>query len=82
MASDHRPVRAPARILSGVVEEYVSSGAPVASRLLVERERFDVSTSTVRAELAELERLGFLTTRTPRRRVPTEAATASTPTPS
>jgi heat-inducible transcriptional repressor len=62
------------RILSGVVEEYVSSGAPVASRLLVERERFDVSTSTVRAELAELERLGFLThPHTSAGRVPTEA---------
>ncbi len=62
------------RILSGVVEEYVATGAPVGSRLLVERVRFGVSTSTVRAELAELERLGFLThPHTSAGRVPTQA---------
>ena len=61
-------------ILSRVVEEYVATGIPVGSRLLVERAGFDVSSSTVRAELAELERIGLLThPHTSAGRVPTEA---------
>ena len=47
---------------------------PVGSKTLVERAGFDVSPSTVRAELAELERLGLLThPHTSAGRVPTEA---------
>jgi heat-inducible transcriptional repressor len=62
------------QILSGVVEEYVATRAPVGSRLLVERARFELSSSTIRAELAELERLGFLThPHTSAGRVPTES---------
>ena len=54
-----RAHRAPAaRILRGVVEEYVATGQPVGSKTLVERAGLDVSPSTVRSELAELERLG------------------------
>ena len=49
------------RILRGVVEEYVATGEPVGSKHLVERTGMRVSASTVRAELAELERLGVLT---------------------
>src|SRR5579863_6306006 len=61
-------------ILSGVVEEYVATRAPVGSRLLWTRAGVDVSTSTIRAELAELERLGFLShPHTSAGRVPTEA---------
>jgi heat-inducible transcriptional repressor len=61
-------------ILTRVVEEYVASSVPVGSKLLVERAGFEVSTSTVRAELAELERLGLLThPHTSAGRVPTEA---------
>ena len=61
-------------ILTRVVEEYVATSAPVGSKLLVERSWFAVSTSTVRAELAELERLGLLThPHTSAGRVPTEA---------
>jgi heat-inducible transcriptional repressor len=61
-------------ILTRVVEEYVATSAPVGSKLLVERAGFGVSTSTVRAELAELERLGLLThPHTSAGRVPTEA---------
>ena len=47
-------------ILRLVVEEYVATGQPVASRALVERAGLDVSTSTIRSELAELERRGLL----------------------
>src|SRR3954453_22501466 len=48
-------------ILLRVVEEYVATGEPVGSKNLVERSRMRVSPATVRAELAELERLGLLT---------------------
>src|SRR3990172_3219614 len=48
-------------ILRRVVEEYVATGQPVGSKVLVERSRMDVSPSTVRTELAELEGLGLLT---------------------
>ena len=47
-------------ILRRVVEEYVATGQPVGSKTLVERAGLDVSSSTVRNELAELERLGLL----------------------
>jgi heat-inducible transcriptional repressor len=61
-------------ILRRVVEEYVESGQPVGSRNLVARAAMTVSPSTVRSELAELERLGLLThPHTSAGRVPTEA---------
>ncbi len=61
-------------ILARVVEEYVATSAPVGSRLLVDRLGLAVSASTVRAELAELERIGLLThPHTSAGRVPTEA---------
>src|SRR5215203_206147 len=61
-------------ILRRVVEEYVESGQPVGSKNLVARAGMSVSASTVRAELAELERLGLLThPHTSAGRVPTEA---------
>ena len=47
-------------ILRLVVEEYVATGQPVGSRALVERSGLQVSSSTVRGELAELETLGLL----------------------
>ena len=50
-----------AEILRRVVEEYVESGEPVGSKNLVARAGMTVSPSTVRAELAELERFGLLT---------------------
>src|SRR6476661_1890338 len=61
-------------ILIRVVEEYVATGQPVGSKNLVERAGMRVSSSTVRNELAELERLGLLThPHTSAGRVPTEA---------
>ncbi|HEY4346565.1 MAG TPA: heat-inducible transcriptional repressor HrcA [Gaiellaceae bacterium] len=61
-------------VLARVVEEYVATSVPVGSRSLVERAGFAVSASTVRAELAELERIGLLThPHTSAGRVPTEA---------
>src|ERR687883_591484 len=61
-------------ILRRVVEEYVSTGQPVGSKTLVERAGLDVSSSTVRNELADLEALGLLThPHTSAGRVPTES---------
>jgi heat-inducible transcriptional repressor len=61
-------------LLRRLVEDYVESGQPVGSKTLVERGSLAVSTSTVRGELAELERLGLLThPHTSAGRVPTEA---------
>ncbi|HUZ81809.1 MAG TPA: heat-inducible transcriptional repressor HrcA [Gaiellaceae bacterium] len=60
-------------ILRLVVEEYVATGQPVGSKTLVERAGLGVSPSTVRYELAELERIGLLThPHTSAGRVPTE----------
>lgn len=60
-------------ILRRLVEEYVATGQPVGSKALVERSGIDVSSSTVRNELAELESLGLLThPHTSAGRVPTE----------
>jgi heat-inducible transcriptional repressor len=61
-------------ILRRVIEEYVASGQPVGSRVLVERAGFGFSASTVRNELAELEALGLLThPHTSAGRTPTES---------
>jgi heat-inducible transcriptional repressor len=60
-------------ILRLVVEEYVASGQPVGSKSLVDHSGLELSSSTVRSELAELEGLGLLThPHTSAGRVPTE----------
>jgi heat-inducible transcriptional repressor len=60
-------------ILRSVVEEYVATGLPVGSKTLVERGGMNVSSSTVRSELAELELRGLLThPHTSAGRVPTD----------
>ena len=61
-------------ILARVVEEYVATGTPVGSKTLVARAGLDVSSSTVRYELAVLEEQGLLThPHTSAGRVPTDA---------
>ena len=61
-------------ILRSVVEEYVATGQPVGSRSIVERAGLEVSSSTVRSELSELEAIGLLThPHTSAGRVPTES---------
>lgn len=61
-------------ILRRVVEEHVATGQPVGSKMVVERAGMQVSSSTVRSELAELEILGLLThPHTSAGRVPTES---------
>src|SRR6185437_3776596 len=62
------------QLLFRVVEEHVATRQPVGSKTLVERAGLPVSSSTVRAELADLERRGLLThPHTSAGRVPTEA---------
>src|SRR6266516_5008702 len=59
--------------LSPRQRELLATGQPVGSRNLVERAGLDVSTSTVRNELAELEARGLLThPHTSAGRIPTE----------
>ena len=50
-----------AAILSMVVDEYVQTAEPVSSKALVDRRRLEVSTATIRNELARLEAEGFVT---------------------
>lgn len=60
-------------ILVRVVQEYVETGAPVGSKTLLQRTALDVSSSTVRFELAQLEELGLLShPHTSAGRVPTD----------
>lgn len=47
-----------ARILAAIVEQYAEVASPVGSQLLARV--FNVSSATIRAEMAELERLGFI----------------------
>ena len=49
------------KILRLVVDDYISSAQPVSSKSLTEKYLTDVSSATVRSELAQLEELGFLT---------------------
>ncbi|MBQ9513393.1 MAG: heat-inducible transcription repressor HrcA [Clostridia bacterium] len=49
------------KILHCVVDEYITSAQPVSSKNITENYMKDVSSATVRSELAQLEELGFLT---------------------
>src|SRR6187401_1937457 len=75
MTPSSDPVLTPRQeeILVRVVEEYVATGAPVGSKTLVQRAAMDVSSSTVRYELAMLEEQGLLShPHTSAGRVPTD----------
>lgn len=50
-----------AAILSMVIDEYVQTAEPVSSKALVDRRRLEVSTATIRNELARLEAEGYVT---------------------
>lgn len=47
-------------ILSAIVENYVRSAEPVGSRTLSKNQDFQLSSATIRNEMADLEELGFL----------------------
>ncbi len=58
-------------ILSAIVEQYAEVASPVGSSLLAKV--FDVSSATIRTEMAELERMGYITQpHTSAGRVPTD----------
>ena len=59
------------KILSAVVEQYAEVASPVGSSLLAKA--FNVSSATIRAEMAELEHLGYITQpHTSAGRIPTD----------
>ena len=61
------------KILQAVIDEYVNSAEPVSSATLVEKYNLNYSSATVRNELAELEKNGYLDkTHTSSGRVPSE----------
>lgn len=61
------------RILQAVIDEYVNTAEPVSSAALVEKYGLNYSSATVRNELAELEKNGYLDkTHTSSGRVPSE----------
>ena len=48
------------KILTAVIEEYISSAEPVGSKLLAAKAGLKVSSATIRNELAELTNMGYL----------------------
>ncbi|MHB1389862.1 MAG: heat-inducible transcriptional repressor HrcA [Thermoleophilia bacterium] len=63
-----------AKIIAAVIEHYVSTGRPVGSRYLFDEGGFGVAPSTLRTELARLERMGYLShPHTSAGRVPTDS---------
>lgn len=49
------------KILQIVVDEYINTAVPVSSKSITEKHLTDISSATVRNELASLEELGYLT---------------------
>ena len=48
------------RILRAVIENYISTAEPVGSKTVAELAGLDVSSATIRNEMADLEKLGYL----------------------
>jgi transcriptional regulator of heat shock response len=48
------------KVLAAIVEIYTESALPVGSQVLLERHNFDVSSATLRNDMAQLENEGFL----------------------
>ena len=47
-------------VLHAIVDDYVSTNEPVGSKSLIERHNFQVSSATLRNDMAELEHLGLI----------------------
>ncbi len=61
-------------ILSAIISAYIETGEPVGSKTLLVRENLGVSPATIRNEMSELERLGYLKkTHTSSGRVPSNS---------
>ena len=48
------------KILAAIVEQYIETGEPVGSKALLDRLDVSVSSATIRNEMSELSRLGFI----------------------
>ena len=48
------------QILKAIIDEYILSASPVGSRSISKREGFNLSSATIRNEMADLEDLGYL----------------------
>lgn len=61
------------RILQAIIEDYVRFAEPIASKIIVERYELDLSSATIRNEMAALEELGLIEkTHTSSGRVPSD----------
>ena len=47
-------------ILQAIIEEYIQTADPVSPKAIVEKYQIDCSSATVRNEMAELEKKGYL----------------------
>lgn len=47
-------------ILKAIVDDYISTAEPIGSKMLLERNSFNVSSATIRGEMAALEESGYL----------------------
>ena len=47
-------------ILKAIVDDYISTAEPIGSKTLLERNNFNLSSATIRGEMAELEENGYL----------------------
>lgn len=48
------------QILQAIIEEYISTAEPVSSGTLVQKYNLDYSSATIRNEMADLEKSGYL----------------------
>lgn len=63
------------KILYTIIKEHIKTGAPVGSGILVEKYKLNISTATVRNEMADLENEGYIVQpHTSAGRIPTETA--------
>ena len=61
------------RVLQAIVEEYINTAEPVSSNALTYNHGLDYSSATIRNEMAELEKNGYLDkTHTSSGRIPSE----------
>ena len=47
-------------ILKAVIDDYIMTGLPIGSRTISKKDGFELSSATIRNEMADLEELGFL----------------------
>lgn len=60
-------------LLNSIIEEYIKTSEPVGSKRIAISSDFDVSPATIRNEMVELEKMGFIThPHTSAGRIPTE----------